>query len=596
VVKSGEADADEGEEDAMSRARVVFVVIILVAVVIVIAGVLVQGAGRVGQTRATRTVEIATAPPADAVVVEIQSSNTKEDWMDQVVASFNEEGHTVDGRPIVVTVYHVGSGSSMTEIMEGETKPVVWSPGSDLWVTAINQAWRDRTGRALTDESCPATLRLPLAIAMWRPMAEALGWPETPIGWNDLADLSADPEGWAAYGHPEWGQFKFGHPHPEHSNSGMLSLVAEVYSALERTEGLTVDLVKSQQVADSVGAVEQRVFHYGKTDTDILGRMTQHGPEYLHAVTSYEANVIKWNRDHSEELRFPFVAIYPDGGTFWVENPYCILDADWVTEEQAEAAALFQDYLLSDEQQSRAIDWGLRPAAAAVALHAPIDEAHGAVPSVTMSQVPHLAYPSDEVVGHILDVWHQVKKKATVVLLLDTSGSMQGDKIKGAVDGAVTFLDQMDPADEVYVVAFASNAIELPASGLVGQVGEELRTSLRGLYADGYTVLHEAVIGALERIDDLQRQHEAAGEPRLYGIVLLSDGMNETIGGPSRNDMLSRLPSGSEASGVKIYAIAYGEDADLDLLKTLANRTNGKQFSGDVENIEAVYFLISSEF
>ncbi len=37
-------------------------------------------------------------------------------------------------------------------------------------------------------------------------------------------------------------------------------------------------------------------------------------------------------------------------------------------------------------------------------------------------------------------------------------------------------------------------------------------------------------------------------------------------------------------------------DADIDLLKTLANRTNGKQFSGSVEDIEAVYFLISSEF
>ena len=62
------------------------------------------------------------------------------------------------------------------------------------------------------------------------------------------------------------------------------------------------------------------------------------------------------------------------------------------------------------------------------------------------------------------------------------------------------------------------------------------------------------------------------------------------------NDMLSRLPSGLEAAGVKVYAISYGDDADLDLLKTLANRTNGKHFSGDVENIEAVYFLISSEF
>jgi Ca-activated chloride channel family protein len=580
----------------MDRARAIFVIIIVVALIIVGAGLLVRIIDQLSDDSRDRQDEAGTPLPAGALVVEIQSSNTKEDWMDQVIASFNQQDHSVGGQPIVVTVYHVGSGSSMDAIIDGEIEPVVWSPGSDLWVTSINQAWRDRTGQPLTGESCPATLRLPLAIAMWRPMAEALGWPDAPIGWDDLAELSTDPEGWAAYGHPEWGQFKFGHPHPEHSNSGMLSLVAEVYSAAGRIDGLSVDNVKSQPVIESVRSVEQRVFHYGKKDTDILMRMTQRGPEYLHAVTSYEANVIKWNRDHAKELRFPFVAIYPDDGTFWVENPYCILDAEWVSEEQAEAAAMFRDYLLSPEQQSLAIDWGLRPADATVPLHAPIDLQHGAVPSLTMDRVPHLAYPSDEVVGHILDVWHQVKKKATVILLLDTSGSMQGNKIKGAVRGATTFLEQMDPSDEVHVMTFSSTVVELPASGLVGQVGEGLKSSLSGLYAEGSTVLHEAIIGAVDRIEALQAEDESAGETRLYGIVLLSDGMNDTVGGPSRNDMLSRLPSGAEAAGVKIYSIAYGDDADLDLLRTLANRTNGKQFSGDVENIEAVYFLISSEF
>jgi Ca-activated chloride channel family protein len=578
----------------MDRTRLIFVLIILGALCIAGLGLAVQFIGSMSE-RATPAAA-GTPLPAGAVVVEIHSSNTKQDWMDQVVESFNAGGYTVNEKQIVATVAHVGSGSSMNNILDGKIQPVVWSPGSDLWVTSINQAWQDRTGRRLINGDCPATLRLPLAIAMWQPMAEALGWPDAPIGWDDLAALSTDPEGWAAPGHPEWGQFKFGHPHPEHSNSGMLSLVAEVYSAAGLTDGLTVDVVKGQAVVEDVGAVEQQVFHYGKKDTDILLRMTQRGPEYLHAVTSYEANVIKWNRDHADELRFPFVAIYPDDGTFWVENPYCILDAaDWVDDEQEEAAAIFRDYLLSAEQQALAIDWGLRPAND-VPLHAPIDQAHGAVPAITIDQVPHLAYPSDEVVGHILDMWHEVKKKATVVMLLDTSGSMEGSKIKSAVEGAATFVDQMGPADEVYVVTFANQVTELPIAGPVGQVGEQLKSSLRGLFAEGATALHEATIYGVERTEQLQAEDEAAGERRLYGIVLLSDGKNEIDGGPSKNDMLSRLPSGTEASGVKIYAIAYGDDADLDVLTTLANRTNGKQFSGDVEDIEAVYFLISSEF
>ena len=580
----------------MNRTRAVFALIVLGALLIVGAGLLLQVVNQ-ESAEDDDSANAGTPLPADAVVVEIHSSNTKQDWMEQVVASFSAGGHTVNGKPIAVTVAHVGSGSSMNDILDGKIEPLVWSPGSDLWVTSINQAWQDRSGGLLINADCPATLRVPLAIAMWRPMAEALGWPDAAIGWDDLADLSINPDGWAAYGHSEWGQFKFGHPHPEHSNSGMLSLVAEVYSAAGLVEGLSVDAVKSQSVIEDVGAVEQRVFHYGKTDTDILLRMTQRGPQYLHAVTSYESNVIKWNRDHKDELRFPLVAIYPDDGTFWVENPYCILDAaEWVDEEQEQAAVIFRDYLLSAEQQALTIEWGLRPANLDVPLRTPIDREHGAVPSITIDQVPHLAYPSDEVVGHILDVWHQVKKKATVILVLDTSGSMEGDKIKGAVEGAAAFVNQMDPADEVHVVTFATAVSELSSAGPVGQVGEQLKSSVRGLYADGATALHEAVIYSVDRIEGLKAEDEEVGERRLYGLVLLSDGKNEADGGPSENDMLSRLPSGTEASGVKIYTIAYGDDADLNVLATLANRTNGKQFNGNVEDIEAVYFLISSEF
>ena len=41
-------------------------------------------------------------------------------------------------------------------------------------------------------------------------MAEALGYPAQPVGWGDLAALAREPAGWAARGHPEWGQLRLG--------------------------------------------------------------------------------------------------------------------------------------------------------------------------------------------------------------------------------------------------------------------------------------------------------------------------------------------------------------------------------------------------
>jgi Ca-activated chloride channel family protein len=592
------------EGNPMNRTRVVFVIIITIALLIVGAGLTARILQQLVPSPTMPSADGKMAPsssgtplPKGAVEVTIQSSNTKQDWLDQIVTSFNAAVHTVNGRVIVVTVKHGGSGGPMNDILNDDLHPVVWSPASHLWVTRFNQTWQDQHGgKAMTDD-CPATMQLPLGIVMWRPMAEALGWPNTPVDWSDIVALANDPEGWSAYGHPEWGQFKFGHPHPEHSNSAMLFTVAIAYSAAGVTDGLTVEMVKSPQVVESLRAIEERVFHYGKLSTDLLQRMTDRGPQYLHAVTSYEGNVIKWNREHATELRFPLVLIYPSDGTFWVEHPYCILDkAKWVSAEQARAAEIFGDYILAPEQQALAVNWGLRPAHPDVTLHEPIALENGAVPSITRTQTPHLGYPSDEIVGHILDVWHQVKKKATIVLLLDTSGSMKGQKMRSAAEGAAVFLDQMYPDDEVLVYTFASNVIELSPSGRIGETREALRNAVRGLYAEGNTALYQAVLDAMDRIADLKAEDEATGEARIYGIVLLSDGMNEGSHVPSWNDVLSRLPSGTEASGVKIYAVAYGADADQNVLTTLANRTNGKLFSGDVNNIEKVYFLISSEF
>jgi Ca-activated chloride channel homolog len=42
---------------------------------------------------------------------------------------------------------------------------------------------------------CRPTVYSPLGIAMWRPMAEALGWPDRPVGWKTIVDLAAKARG-----------------------------------------------------------------------------------------------------------------------------------------------------------------------------------------------------------------------------------------------------------------------------------------------------------------------------------------------------------------------------------------------------------------
>jgi Ca-activated chloride channel homolog len=446
----------------------------------------------------------------------------------------------------------------------------------------------------LIPDACPQTILAPSGLAMWRPMAEALGWPDKPIGWHDIIELSASPDGWASVGHPEWGTFKFGHTHPDYSNTGLLMMTSLAYYAVGKTSGLTADEVYGDKVVAAFQQVELNTYHYGIQSRDLLGLMVSRGPDYLHAVTTTEAETLRTNAERADELRFPLVFIFPSDGTFWGEHPYCVLDSDWVSDEQKAAAAVFLKYLLAPEQQALAMDHFLRPIDESISLHTPFGLENGTDPGISTASVPRLESPSVEVSNAVKDVFHNTKKKAIVILVLDTSGSMNGDKIVNAVESAASFIGRLDPGDEIYVLGFSDDPYSIGQGGMVSEVRENLVTTVKGVFAGGQTALYDAVCQATDQVNSLRAERDANNDPHLYGIVLLSDGADQGSS-ISENQMFNCLPSGESADAVKVFTIAYGEGANTDLMQRIANRTNGKFFEGSPEDIEQIYNAISAE-
>ena len=203
----------------MSRTRAIFFAIILAAISYVLYANLSNPSPQPTSTSPDNT------PPSvrGAVTVSLASSNTKRNWLDEVAEAFNRAGlETSSGKPVQVVVEHVTSGGSMNAIADGDLQPVAWSPGDGSWVNQLATLWQQRNPTDLISADCAPTVYAPLGFAMWRPMAQTLGWPDTPIGWDTIVELAADPQGWASYGRPEWGKFRFGHTHPAYANSGAL--------------------------------------------------------------------------------------------------------------------------------------------------------------------------------------------------------------------------------------------------------------------------------------------------------------------------------------------------------------------------------------
>lgn len=586
----------------MNNSRGTFVFIILAAVAVIV-GYNLYNNGNLPfispntPTPATPDASPTGEAPRNALKITLASSNTKRNWLNQVANQFNDAKlKTSSGSPIFVEVSHVTSGGSMNAILDGSLEPTSWSPGDGSWVAQANETWQQRNNKPLASQDCAPTIYAPLGFAMWRPMAETLGWPDTPIGWDDIVALASDPNGWATYGRPEWGKFTFGHTHPAYANSGLLSMTGFVHGVAPNPGNLTVDDVYSEQVQNAMAALEQNTAKYGRQAPALLELMASKGTSYLHAAAVPEADTVRFNIERGDELSLPLAFIFPKNGTIWADHPICILDnAPWVSAEDAEAAGIFKDYLLAQEQQALAVANYLRPLDSSIEIQAPLSLENGTDPRVTPATVRALPSPTAEISAAVVDTFKINKRKATILVVFDVSGSMEGDRIRTARTATADFLRRLDANDEVGMVVFNDRVTLLETPQRSGNVVEGLASRVNGLVADGATNLYGAVCQANNLISQLQQEDLAAGEKRLYGIVLLSDG-EDTAEAITENQMFTQcLPSQAEADGVKIYPIAFGEGADQQVLSRIASVTAGRLFSADPQSIGNIYLSISAE-
>jgi len=525
-------------------------------------------------------------PPRNAIVLTFVYGSEKQKWIEDVTEGFNAVRHqSAGGRPIFITALPMGSGESIDAVLSGSVKAHIISPASMAYVKLGNARSRATTGKDLLGPTQNLVLS-PVVIAMWKPMAQALGWGSKPIGWHEILDLARSGKGWSSYGHPEWGAFTFGHTHPEYSNSGLLTLLAEVYAARGKTAGLTLSDVHNAQTGQFLGAIEESVVHYGSSTGFFGNTMFANGPGYLSASVLYE-NMVVDSYTRTTATTLPVVAIYPKEGTFWSDHPVGIVQRPWVTSEDQEAAKQYIEYLLAAPQQQKAMTFGFRPSDVTLPLAAPLDTQHGMnqkEPTTTLD------VPSPEVMDAIIGLWQQHKKHSNVVLLLDTSGSMENDnKLANAQDGANALVDVLGDTDLLSLLPFNTVPGWALQGVTLGSSRAKVKDRINGLFAGGDTALYDAISQAAQFLKTHPYPH------RIAAVVVLTDGA-DTSSKISIDDLITQLERGGEGAAVRVFTIGYGTGANEEVLRRIADATQAKYFKGTPENIRAVFKEISTFF
>jgi Ca-activated chloride channel homolog len=569
------------------------------------------------------------AAAADCITVDMDVSPEKVDLLTDLAKRFNDSDRAnVDGECIAVRVAKKSSGEGASLLAEdwpdpkaNGPRPVVWSPAASAWGEVVNQRRADQGKKAIAPTGKPFMLT-PLVIAMPQPMAEALGYPNTPIGYADILRLANDPAGWGAFGHPEWGPFRLGKTNPNFSTSALNATIAQYYAASGKTSGLTLEDLNLPDVDAFARTIESSVVHYGDTTLTFLNNLYRAdrrgtGLTYVSAVAVEEKSVVDFNKGNPDGIldpgekpkppRVPLVAIYPKEGTLFSDNPFFTVDAPWVSAKEKKAAAKFEQYVQQPANQKRVLRFGFRPGNPQVAIGAPIDAKSGVDPNQPQTR---LELPAPPVLVGLIDRWGQSRKSARVLMVIDVSGSMgepaggEGGptKLDLAKQAAVNALGQFKPEDDVGLWIFSTGIsrndptdyLELVPIAPIGVQREAVAGKINDLVPTQGTPLYTVTKAADDRLVD------TFDAQRINAVLLLTDGKNEDDKNNDLDGLLRTLRArneGQAANPVRVFPIAYGQDADLPTLKRIAEATNATVYDAvDPKSISKVFLAVVSNF
>jgi Ca-activated chloride channel family protein len=559
------------------------------------------------------------ADRAECTSLVVASSPEKYDVLSTLATEYNDAGREVGGACSWVEVTRPSSGAAAAALARGwdeqtdGPRPDVWSPAASSWIEIARLDAREADRPDIFPTDSPSIASSPLVVAMPRPMAEALGWPEASIGWGDLLELSNDQQGWASAGHPEWGRFKLGKTNPNYSTSGLNATVGTFFAATGVASDLTVAQVRDPAAAEYVRTLESSVVHYGDTTLTFLENLlaadrTGQGLTYVSAVAVEEKSVLDYNAGNPaaepdatnlEPPDTPLAAVYPAEGTLLSDSPWAVLSADWVDDTKAAVAADLLGWLLEDAQQQRFAEAGFRTADAETGPLATPD--NGVLPDQPAAV---LGTPSAEVLAAVRDAWEEYRKPARVLMVLDGSGSMGADvegtgstRLELAQQATTNALDDFAAQDEIGLWVFSSENVrgadpwwEVVPIGLRDDVVSDLERAVAQLVADGGTALYATTKAAHDTID------EAASDASINAVVLLTDGINEH----SDNDLeavLDQLETEGTETGVRVFTIGYSEDADHETLEQISEASRARSYNAsDAATIDQVMVDVISNF
>ncbi len=394
----------------------------------------------------------------------------------------------------------------------------------------------------------------PVVLGLRDDVAADLGWTTTSPTWAEIAQAAAD------------GRFTYGMTNPAASNSGFSALVA-VATALSGTGSALTDAD-----IDAVTPGLTDFFSAQKLTAGSSGFLADKfaaDPGAVDGIINYESVLMSLDQ--------PLTIVTPSDGVVTSDYPLTLLSS-----ADASKKPLFEkltDWLTSTDVQQRIVaETSRRPGVPGVDTGTTFPDA-----ILFETPFPNTLDVANTLISTYLDT---VRSPAQTLFVLDTSGSMEGDRL-AALQQALKNLAGADESTAGGFAAFRTRervtllpfditpdapiVIDIPDDDKTAAL-KRIRDTADNLVADEGTAIYDALTRAYILALDQQQDRPDT----FVSIVLMTDGEN-TDGSTAEqfNRFFDNL--GSDASTIPTFVVLFG-DGDVEALSSIASLTGGKVF------------------
>jgi len=339
----------------------------------------------------------------DQVEIGIAYGTEKQRWLEWAVQEFAKSR---DGKRIKINLIPMGSLEGAHALLNGDQRIEVWSPASALYKDTFVEEWQVKYSQNPILKEEPLALS-PMVFVVWSERYQAFVAKYKTMSFATVSQALQEKGGWDTIAQkPEWGLFKFGHTHPNESNSGLMTIVLAAYSYHHKTRDLQLKDVVDIGFQNWLQSFERGVSGLSNSTGNMMREMVLKGPSSYDALLVYESVAIDYLKN--AEGRWGSIrVVYPEFNA-WNDNPYYIIDAPWSSKDQRKAAQTFLDFLLTEPIQKESLNHGFRPANANVPVKFPespfVRYADYGI-SVDLAKV--CEPPRAEVVNNLLQSWQR---------------------------------------------------------------------------------------------------------------------------------------------------------------------------------------------